>query len=111
MSKIKNTAIVVLIALIIGIVIYGKMMFSRYEKDLNNLREEKKIELKEEKKKIIIERDSLIQLKIIKYDSLLKAKQTIKYVPYEKPVYINRTLNDAINILSNYSYQRTKTKN
>lgn len=110
MNKIKEIIIGILL-IGLGILYFSfQSTVSRYDKQISDLKEEKKIELKEEKKKIIIKRDSLIQLKIKKYDSLLSEKQTIEYIPYEKPIYVDRTLDDAIYVLSNYSYQGTTKK-
>lgn len=40
------------------------------------------------------------------FDSLSKANKKIIYIPYEKLKYVDRTLNDAINILDSTNYER-----
>jgi predicted ferric reductase len=111
LNKIKEYLSIGLIVLIIGIFFYVKTMISNYEKIITELKTEKVKVLKTEKNQIRIKRDSVIKLKLYKYDSLLKVKQEIKYIRYEKPIYINRSLDKSLDILSNYTYKKTTINN
>ena len=110
-NKLKDYLIVVLIVAVIASFLYARFLEKDYSKQLLELKKARVKELKSEKIKVINERDSLIELGIIKYDSLLNVKPEIKYIKYEVPVYINRTLDDAIGVLSDYTYKRATNKN
>lgn len=111
MARIKDYLSIAFIVLIIGGFFYVKTMISNYEKEIIDLKTEKVKELKIQRTAIKLERDSIINLQVVKYDSLLKVKQKIKYIPYEKPIYVNRTLDESLNVLSDYTYKRTSKKN
>jgi hypothetical protein len=106
LSKTKLYLILVILAAIIGFLIFNGMK-SRAERDA--LLEEKQFE----KEEIMRIRDSAqtarerdIDNFEWTFDSLSEINKKIIYVPYEKFKYIDRTLNDAINILDSTNYEQ-----
>ena len=102
----KNIVIVVLMA-IIGVFVYFTFFTND---DTLDLIEQEKLKAIQERDKAFKVRDSLTSANIKITDSLRKEEQNIKYVPYEKLIYADRTIDDALDILSNYTYSRTTTE-
>ena len=93
-------------------VIIGLIILSGYQYYKNTLAIQENLNLKLEKKDAIKKvRDSAFaQINEItiksknRFDSIANIPPKIKWYPYEKPIYINRSLNDAINIINDYKY-------
>ena len=102
----KNIVIVVLMA-IIGVFVYFTFFTND---DTLDLIEQEKLKAIQERDKAFKVRDSLTSANVKITDSLRKEEQNIKYVPYEKLIYADRTIDDALDILSNYTYSRTTTE-
>lgn len=54
-------------------------------------------------------RDTTITQALKTNDSLLNASDKIKYIKYEKFIYANRTLNDALNVFSKHPVNTRST--
>lgn len=54
--------------------------------------------------------DNLVSTSQIKFDSLLYLNSKLKYRKYEKPIYIDRNLDDALLVLSKYRYDKDTTE-
>ena len=108
-----------LLYLFIGLVaiIVGQQVFFRTE--IRDLRDEKMDLLSDQKEAIKQIRDSataridtLTTNSQKRFDSILKIPAKIKYIPYEKPIYINRTLDDALDVHAKHkAEQRAAKKN
>ena len=106
LSKNKLYLILFILVAIIGFLIFNGYR-SRAERDAA-LKEKQ-----EEKEEVIRIRDSAtksrdMQISDFEYifDSLVNTNKKIIYVPYEKLKYIDRTLDDAINILDSTNYEQ-----
>lgn len=102
-----KTSIYIVISLILFIV-FQYFHFNMKIKNLSQLNIEIKEEKLEEIRKV---RDSAInKIENITYesnkrfDSILAIPPKIKWKKYEKPIYIDRTLDDALDIISKYEY-------
>ena len=102
----KNIVIVVLMA-VIGVFVYFTFFAND---DTLDLIEQEKLKAIQERDKAFKVRDSLTSANVKITDSLRKEEQNIKYVPYEKLIYADRTIDDALDILSNYTYSRATTE-
>lgn len=109
-SKISLYGIILLL-----LIIAGQFFYFKYKKNL--LLEENILLKKEKKEKLIKIRDSaFVKIKNItelsqkKFDSILNIPPTIKWKKYEKPVYIYRTLDDALDIHSRYKSDTKSAK-
>ena len=54
--------------------------------------------------------DNLASTSQIKFDSVLYLNSKLKYRKYEKPIYIDRNLDDALLVLSKYRYDKDTTE-
>lgn len=103
----KKFSIYIITILILSIV-FQHIYFNIKTKNLNKLNNKLKKEKLEEVKRV---RDSAIY-KIEKititskkrFDSILSIPPKIKWKKYERPIYIDRTLDDALDIISEYKY-------
>lgn len=105
-DKIKNYAIIALFLVLVGFYFYNRIQSDSFYKEIIELKKARKNELKEARDVSLNLIDSLLLKSSIKYDSLLLIKQKIKYVPYEKYIYSNRNLDDALDIFSRYKYNK-----
>lgn len=103
----KNTAI---LALIIIIGVFGYFTFFTNDNALDIL-EQEKLEAINERDKAFKVRDSLNLVNIKITDSLRNEELNIKYTVDEKPIYIDRDIDFALDVLTNYNYTRAETEN
>lgn len=99
----KSNIITAILTVLLCVAIYFAFFDKNDSEKLEEL-ENKNKELVVERDSILKERDSILTVKNKVSDSLRKEERNIKYVKYEKIVYANRTLDDALIILSNYKY-------
>lgn len=114
--NLKTKIILGAFALLIGTITTQYFVYKSTVSDL----EQKNIDLEEEKKQAVREErdnatariDTLTMESTRKFDSILSLPPTIKWKVYEKPVYPNRTLGDALDIHANYKAdQRARAEN
>ena len=107
--KTKTILIIIgiLIIVIVGQYFYFKVKTSDLEQENLDLVEEKKVELKQVRDSAFVKIEELTINSQIAFDSILEISQKIKYVPYEKFIYADRNLDDALDIISNYQYNET----
>ncbi len=100
----KNTTLNIL--LIIGISVIGWLWYS----DNSDFKEQiTDIKKKQDSTSLIIQkdykvRDSIILAERKSNDSLKNRVDKIQYIPYEKHTYIDRSIDDALDVLSEYQY-------
>lgn len=111
-NKISLYAIIGLLAVMVGGYFYFKNQVSFLENENSDLKEEKKEELKRVRDSAFVKIETLTKRSDERFDSIVNLPPTIKWRKYEVPVYPNRTLDDALDVHSNYKYeQRAKRKN
>ena len=105
--NLKNIAITVLLFLAIGLGIFCFFQYRKIKKNeyKSNITEKKIDSLQKEKDSIIDIYDQSIKKHLRKFDSLKSVKQQIRYIPYEKSYYYDRTLDAALDTIANYRYQ------
>lgn len=88
-----------------------------FRTELRDLRDEKMDLLSEQKETIKKVRDAataridtLTTKSQKRFDSILRIPAKIKYIPYEKPIYINRTLDDALDVHAKYKAEQDPRK-
>lgn len=102
----------IIIGLLIAIVIqffYYKSVNSSLTQDNLDLETEKQDELKQVRDSALIKAKQKATLSDKRFDSVVNIPLKIKYIPYEKPIYIDRTLDDALDIHTEYKSD-TRTK-
>lgn len=103
------------IVLLIGITIqffYFDSKISELSIKNTELIEEKKKELKQARDSATAKIDTITKSSRKRFDSIVNLPPKIKWKKYEKPIYIDRSLDDAIRIHSKYkSDTGTKGKN
>jgi len=95
---------IILIIIIIGGFIYFKNKTSDLEYKLRENDIKHKKELQAVRDSTHLEIEKITTNYKTKFDSIANAPYKIKYIRYEKPVYIDRTFDDAINIITSYRY-------
>lgn len=111
-GKFALYVIIALMCISAGQYFVFKNKVSSLENENADLKEEKKNELKRVRDSATVRIDTLISRSNRSFDSILKQNVEIKYVPYEKLVYPNRTLDDALDVISKYRYnERAEKKN
>lgn len=95
----------ILIIIIIAQFFYFKMKTSDLEQENLNLQEEKKVELKKVRDSAFFKIEELTAKSETKFDSIIKTNK-IRYVPYEKLVYMYIDFDSAYSILSRTSYKK-----
>lgn len=109
-SKIGLYVIIALLVGLIGQFVYFKHENNRLLLENADLKEEKKVELKRVRDSAFVRIETLTQKSNERFDSILNIPPTIKWRKYEKPVYIDRTLDDALRIHSKYKADTRATK-
>lgn len=105
------------ILLVLSLIALGVMFFIYrnskldYEKEISELKEARKEELKAVRDSAFVQIESIVNRSRTTYDSLLTINQEIKYVPYEKLRYVDRTIDDALDVIADYNYSKTRQKN
>ena len=98
----KNLLIAILT---IALVVCGYfIIFNPPNTELLNKLQEEKIFLEQEKDATMVEIDSLREINIRTTDSLRKEELNIKYETYKEYIYPDRTIDDALIILTEYKY-------
>lgn len=110
MAKAKLYAIIVLLGAIIGGYIYHQSEIDKLETELFELQEHEKEELRRVRDSAFAEIDTLIIRSDRKFDSILNIPPSVKYIPYEKPVYPDRTLDDALDVHADYKADTRATR-
>lgn len=107
--KTKTILIIIgtLIIIIVAQFFYFKIKTSDLEQENLDLVEDKKDELKQVRDSAFWKITQLTIKSQITFDSILDISQEIKYIPYEKFIYADRNLDDALDIISNYKYNET----
>lgn len=103
-TKTILTIIGILIIIIVIQFFYFKSQNSFLVQQNLDLIEEKKVDLKKVRDSAFFKIEELTANSQITFDSILEISQEIKYFPYEKLIYVNRSLDDALDIISNYRY-------
>lgn len=102
--------IIALLVLLIGQYFYYRHQNSKLSDTITELREEQKRELKRARDSAYLKIETITKVSKKSFDSILAIPPTIKYVKYEKPYFINRSLDDALQLLSNYRYNAKPTE-
>lgn len=110
MSKIKNYIITLLLIVLISTVIYYKNLNNHLNKELIEVKVNKKEEITTVRDSAYTEINRIISNSNKKFDSIISIPPKIKWIKYEKPVYIDRTLDDALRIHSEYKAYIKTTK-
>jgi len=109
-SKIGLYVIIALLVSLGGMYFYFSNKMSFLESENADLKEEKKNELKRVRDSIITRNDTLVVHSRRDFDSILRSNVQIKYIPYEKLIYSNRSLDDALDVISKYRYNEGAKK-
>lgn len=111
-TKVILIAFGVLVAVIVAQFFIYKSQKSFLEQENLELQQEKKEEIKKVRDSAFVKINDLTIDSQNKFDSILKISQKIKYIPYEKLIYPDRNLNDALDVISDYRYyEAPKRKN
>ncbi len=107
----KTKTILILFSILI-IIIGGQYFLYKSrnadkDQEILDLQEEKKTELKMVRDSAFFKIEELTINSQITFDSILEISQEIKYIPYEKLIYADRNLDDALDIISDYKYNKT----
>lgn len=109
MEKLNKTInLILLIALGVFVFLYFNEKFNSENLEDKYL-QEKKEDLRKQAEKLNLsfkEKTNSLQFKI---DSLKKIERDIRYIPYEKPIYIDRTLDDALRVFSEHPANKRTT--
>lgn len=110
MLTLKNKILIALFSiLVIGIVaqyFFYKNEVSFLEQENLDLIEEKKDDLKKVRDSAFVKINEITIKSQNRFDSIANIPPTIKWYPYEKPVFTNRTLDIALDSIANYKYNR-----
>ncbi len=99
--------IVLLLLISVGVLFfYSNNRINKLKKENIELKEAKKIELRKVRDSAFVKIDSIVSSSSKKFDSILNIPPTIKWRKYEKPIYINRSLDDALDVISGYKYNK-----
>jgi hypothetical protein len=109
----KNKILIGLFAILtIGIVaqyfIY-KNEVSFLEQENLDLLEEKKTDLKKVRDSAFVKINEITVNSKNRFDSIANIPPIIKWYPYEKPIFINRDVDSALDIISRYNYNSEKS--
>jgi di/tricarboxylate transporter len=102
--------IVLLTLLLIGGYIYHKNTLSLYNDKIRTIDIENKKRLKMVRDSLHHQIDTVATYYEKKFDSIATSPLKVKYIYYEKPVYVNRTIDDAISIIADYEYNNEGAK-
>lgn len=102
--------IIALLVLLIGQYFYYRHQNNNLYDTIAELREEQKKELKQARDSAYFKIETITKVSKKKFDSILAIPPTIKYIKYEKPYYVNRSLDDALRLLSTYRYNAKPTE-
>lgn len=106
MNKINPYIIIVLLIALVGLFFFYKNEVNDLNNEIFDLKEEKKSELKAVRDSAQVAIDDRIEKSTKSFDSLFSLKNKIKYIPYEKFIYADRGLDEALNIIEFYSYNK-----
>ena len=83
-----------------------------YVIEITDLKLQKTEEIKRVRDSATTKIKELIYNSELKFDSIIYLNSKLKYKRYEKLIYVNRSLDDALHVLSTYKYnERTKSNN
>ena len=110
----KTKTLIIIFASLLTIII-AQYFFFKYQ---NNILKNENLELIKEKKEAVKKiRDSAFskinEITVTskkRIDSIINIPPTIKWYPYEKPVFTNRSIDDALDVITRYNYN-TKEAN
>jgi hypothetical protein len=109
----KNKIILIVGAILLAVIVVQYFIFKNQQSFLEqqnlDLIEGKKNELKKVRDSAFVHIEKLTISSKEKFDSILEINQEIKYIPYEKLIYFDRSLDDALDILSGYKYNTNPT--
>jgi len=112
MNQIKNYIIAILVIGVGVLFLVFKSQVSDLEKENYDLKTSKREELKKVRDSAYLEIDKVLLSSEKTFDSILNIPPKVKYIPYEKPVYPNRSLDDALLIHADYKANKgAKRKN
>jgi predicted negative regulator of RcsB-dependent stress response len=109
----NNVIKIIITILLILSGVFAFMYFvtnSKLEQAKSKNLKEKKEALRKLSKRKNFEIDSVIKSKNEEYKLLLNLEQEIKYVPYEKLRYVDRDLDAALDVVSDYKYDSSSGK-
>lgn len=101
--------IIALLILLIGQYFYYKNQNNKLSDTIIELKEEKIKELRKVRDSAYSKIDKITIDSQKRFDSLANLPPTIKYIKYEKSYYYNRSIDDALWILSGYKYENART--
>ena len=111
-SKIYKIIAVLLLILLVSLFLYSNFKIQKLQSENIELKESKRKELIRVRDSAFVKVDSIISLSSKKFDSILSIPPTIKWQKYEKLNYTDRSLDDALDVISNYEYnKKPKGKN
>ncbi len=110
MSKIYKYITFILLILLAIVAVYFKILTNNLTKENNFLKNEKKEEVRRIRDSAFLRVDEITRLSNKKFDSILNIPPTIKWKKYEKLIYTNRSLDDALDVISDYKYDRGTKK-
>jgi hypothetical protein len=109
----KNKIILIVGAILLAVIVVQYFIFKNQQSFLEqqnlDLQEERKTEIKMVRDSAFVKIKELTISSQEKFDSILEINQEIKYIPYEKLIYFDRSLDDALDILSGYKYNTNPT--
>ena len=109
--KVKNYAIGLLFIALSYYTIKFYLSSIYQENEKNKIIKERDDEYSRIRDSSLVENKKSLEFLIEENDSLIiKLKQKPKFIPYEKAIYVNRNLNDALDVHSRYKYNKRAAK-
>lgn len=102
MNKLKTYIIFSLLIFAVGAYFYHRTIVNNLEQEIFTTREEVKKDLKKVRDSAFVEIKNLTKNSEKRFDSIINIPPKIKWKIYEKSIYINRTLDDALIVHSNH---------
>jgi len=116
-NKIILGGVVTIILALTGFLVSANIRNKKLQKendsyviDITDLKLEKTTEVKRVRDSATTKINTLVFDSQLKFDSLIYLNGKLKYRRYEKPIYIDRNLDDALDVLSKYKYNKGATE-
>lgn len=112
-NKIILGGVVTIILALTGFLVSANICNKKLQKkndsyviDITDLKLEKTTEVKRVRDSATTKINTLVFDSQLKFDSLIYLNGKLKYRRYEKPIYIDRNLDDALDVLNKYRYNK-----
>jgi len=110
MQKAQPYIIIALLILLIGLYFYFDWKTNKIQSEFLEYKTKEKVELIRVRDSASLRIDQVIEKSNKRIDSIANLPLKIKYIPYEKPYFINRNLDTSLDILSTYRYNAKPTE-